>query len=216
MAIAIFRSLEGESVEDVANRLFQQWRLGKTGLDNGVLLVVFVQDRKLRFEIGYGLEAVVPDAAAGQIIRQIIAPSFRDRRYAAGLEAAADAVYARIASGGWGPGGPRQSALGGRGGSSASRTLTRSATRSRPPRRGHRPRSGCIWSAGCRAASLASPWTPSRGRGRSSRSSACTRRPSDTACSSTSPSTTGSSPSWATWGSTGASATATGTACATG
>ncbi|PYN67968.1 MAG: hypothetical protein DMD93_12270 [Candidatus Rokuibacteriota bacterium] len=114
MAIAIFRSLEGESVEDVANRLFQQWRLGKTGLDNGVLLVVFVQDRKLRFEIGYGLEAVVPDAAAGQIIRQIIAPSFRDRRYAAGLEAAADAVYARIASGGSAPGEPRRRVEGAR------------------------------------------------------------------------------------------------------
>src|SRR5712691_321212 len=69
---------------DVANRLFQQWRLGQKGLDNGVLLVVFAEDRKLSFEIGYGLEAVVPDAAAGQIIRQIVAPSFRERRYAAG------------------------------------------------------------------------------------------------------------------------------------
>ena len=98
MAIAMFRSLEGESLEDVADRLFQRWRLGQKGLDNGVLLVVFVQDRKLRFEIGYGLEAVVPDAVAGQIIRQDIGPSFRERRYAAGLEAAVDAVYARIAS----------------------------------------------------------------------------------------------------------------------
>src|SRR3989442_2904612 len=100
MAIAIFRSLEGESLEDVANRLFNQWRLGQKGLDNGVLLVVFVQDRKLRFEIGYGLEAVVPDAAAGQIIRQVIAPRFREQRFAAGLEAAVSAIYARIASGG--------------------------------------------------------------------------------------------------------------------
>jgi uncharacterized protein len=103
MAIAIFRSLEGEDLEDVANRLFQQWRLGQKGLDNGVLLVVFVQDRKLRFETGYGLEAVVPDAAAGQIIREIIAPNFKERRYAAGLAAAADAVYARIASGATSP-----------------------------------------------------------------------------------------------------------------
>ena len=99
MAIAIFPSLEGESLEDVASRLFQSWRLGAKRLDNGVLLVVFVQDRKLRFEIGYGLEAVVPDAAAGQIIRERLAPAFRERRYAAGLEAAVDAVYARIGSG---------------------------------------------------------------------------------------------------------------------
>lgn len=98
MAIALFRSLEGESLEDVASRLFQQWRLGRKGLDNGVLLVVFVNDRKLRLEVGYGLEAVVPDAAAGQIIREAITPRFREKRWAAGLEAAVDAVYARIAS----------------------------------------------------------------------------------------------------------------------
>jgi len=96
MAIAVFRSLEGESLEDVANALFQKWRLGQQGLDNGVLLVVFVQDRKLRFEVGYGLEAVLPDAEAGRIIREAISPRFREQRYAAGLEAAVGAVYARI------------------------------------------------------------------------------------------------------------------------
>src|SRR2546422_9737463 len=98
MAIAVFRSLEGESLEDVANALFQKWRLGQKGLDNGVLLVVFVQDRKLRLEVGYGLEAVLPDAEAGRIIREAISPRFREQRYAAGLEAAVGAVYARIVS----------------------------------------------------------------------------------------------------------------------
>src|SRR3989442_1446019 len=97
MAIAVFRSLEGESLEDVANALFQKWRLGRKGLDNGVLLVVFVQDRKLRLEVGYGLEALLPDAEAGRIIREAISPRFREQRYAAGLEAAVGAVYARIA-----------------------------------------------------------------------------------------------------------------------
>lgn len=96
MAIALFRSLEGESLEDVAERLFQRWRLGQKGLDNGVLLVVFVQDRKLRLEVGYGLEAVLPDAEAGRIIREAVAPHFREQRYAAGLEAAVSAVYARV------------------------------------------------------------------------------------------------------------------------
>ena len=97
MAIAVFRSLEGESLEDVASRLFQTWRLGRKSLDNGVLLVVFVQDRKVRIEVGYGLEAALPDAVAGQIIRESIAPRFREQRYAAGLEAAVTAVYGRIA-----------------------------------------------------------------------------------------------------------------------
>ena len=100
MAVALFRSLEGESLEDVANRLFQKWRLGHKGLDNGVLLVVFVQDRKLRIEVGYGLEAVLTDAEADRIIRNAIAPRFREQRYAAGLEAAVVAVYERIAPGG--------------------------------------------------------------------------------------------------------------------
>jgi len=99
MAIAVFKSLEGESLEDVANTLFQKWRLGQKKLDNGVLLVVFVQDRKLRLEVGYGLEAVLPDAEAAQIIRGAIAPRFREQNYAAGLEAATIAVYERIKPG---------------------------------------------------------------------------------------------------------------------
>jgi uncharacterized protein len=99
MAIAVFRSLDGESVEDVANRLFQKWRLGSKALDNGVLLVLFVQDRKVRIEVGYGLEAVLTDAVSSQIIREALAPRFRERRYAAGLEAAVTAVYQQIASG---------------------------------------------------------------------------------------------------------------------
>ena len=99
MAIAVFRSLEGENLEDVASQLFQKWRLGQKSLDNGVLLVVFVEDRKLRLEVGYGLEAALPDAEAAQIIRGAIAPRFREQRYAAGLEAAVIAVYERIKPG---------------------------------------------------------------------------------------------------------------------
>jgi uncharacterized protein len=99
MAIAVFRSLDGENLEDVANQLFQKWRLGDKKLDNGVLLVVFVEDRKLRLEVGYGLEAVLPDADASQIIRAAIAPRFREQRYAAGLEAAVLSVYERIKPG---------------------------------------------------------------------------------------------------------------------
>jgi uncharacterized protein len=99
MAIAVFKSLDGENLEDVASRLFQQWRLGQKKLDNGVLLVVFVEDRKLRLEVGYGLEGVLPDAEASQIIRGAIAPRFREQRYAAGLEAAVVAVYERIKPG---------------------------------------------------------------------------------------------------------------------
>src|SRR5436309_5988788 len=99
MAIAVFRSLEGENLEDVASQLFQKWRLGQKKLDNGVLLVVFVEDRKLRLEVGYGVEGVLPDAEAAQIIRGAIAPRFREQPNAAGLEAATLAVFERIKPG---------------------------------------------------------------------------------------------------------------------
>ena len=94
--IAIFPSLEGESLEDFSIKLAERWRAGQKGLNNGVILVVFARDRKLRFEVGYGLEPVVPDIVAGQIIRDVIAPRFREGNYAAGLSAAIDAVYGRI------------------------------------------------------------------------------------------------------------------------
>jgi uncharacterized protein len=109
MVVAIFRSLEGESLEDYSVRLAERWRIGQKGLDNGVILLVFAEDRQIRLEVGYGLESVITDAVASRIIREAIAPQFRNERYAAGLEAAAREVYARI-----GPG--AQGARGGRGG----------------------------------------------------------------------------------------------------
>ena len=102
MVIAIFRSLEGESLEDYSIRLAQQWRIGQKKLDNGVILLVFLAERKVRLEVGYGLEPVVTDAVAAQIIRESIGPRFREGRYAAGLDAAVNAVYARIRPGGAG------------------------------------------------------------------------------------------------------------------
>jgi uncharacterized protein len=96
MVIAIFPSLEGESLEDFSIRLAERWRVGQKALDNGVILLVFARDRKVRLEVGYGLEGALPDAVAGQIIRETIAPAFREGRYAAGLEGAIDAVFARI------------------------------------------------------------------------------------------------------------------------
>ncbi len=96
MVIAIFKSLEGESLEDYSIRLAQQWRVGQKSLDNGVILLVFLQDRKVRMEIGYGLEPVIPDAVAGRIIRDVMGPRFREQRYAQGLEEAVQAVFARV------------------------------------------------------------------------------------------------------------------------
>ncbi|HEY3066942.1 MAG TPA: TPM domain-containing protein [Methylomirabilota bacterium] len=103
VVVAIFPSLEGESLEDFSIRLAEKWRIGRKGLDTGVILLVFVKEHKVRLEVGYGLEGVIPDAAAGDIIRNVIAPRFREGQYAAGLQAAIEAVYARVGSG---PGAP--------------------------------------------------------------------------------------------------------------
>jgi uncharacterized protein len=98
MVIAIFRSLEGESLEDFSIRLAERWRVGQRGLDNGVILLVFVDERRVRLEVGYGLEPVLPDAVASRIISSEMGPRFREGRYAAGLESAVQEVYARVAN----------------------------------------------------------------------------------------------------------------------
>jgi uncharacterized protein len=103
MVLAIFRSLEGENLEDFSIRLAERWRVGQRGLDNGVILLVFLDDRRVRLEIGYGLEPVLPDAIARTIISGTIAPRFREGRHAAGLEAAINEVYARVAKPGVAP-----------------------------------------------------------------------------------------------------------------
>src|SRR5262249_25441394 len=107
MAIAIFPSLEGESLEDVSIKLAEKWRIGQKSLDNGIILVLFAQDRKLRIEVGYGLEGSITDAVSRQIIREVIAPRFREGRYADGLAGAIDAIYARVEGG---PGAPKKAA----------------------------------------------------------------------------------------------------------
>jgi uncharacterized protein len=96
MVIAVLPSLEGDNLEDFGIRLAERWRVGQKGLDTGVILLVFVRERRVRIEVGYGLEPVLTDAVTAQIIRETIAPRFREQRYAEGLAAAADAVYARV------------------------------------------------------------------------------------------------------------------------
>ena len=96
VVLAIFPSLEGQSLEDFSIRLAEKWRVGQKGLDDGAIVLVFVQDRKLRIEVGYGLEGAIPDIEAARIIREVIAPRFREGRYAAGLEAGVRALYARV------------------------------------------------------------------------------------------------------------------------
>jgi uncharacterized protein len=85
IALVTVRALDGRSIEEYANRLFQEWGIGKKGRDNGVLILVARDDREIRIEVGYGLEGVLPDGLAGAIIRETFVPRFRDGQYREGL-----------------------------------------------------------------------------------------------------------------------------------
>jgi uncharacterized protein len=84
--ILIIPSLEGRSIEEYALAVVEQNHVGQKGRDNGVLLLIAVQDRKIRFEVGYGLEGVLTDAMTSSIISEIIAPEFRNGNYARGID----------------------------------------------------------------------------------------------------------------------------------
>lgn len=76
-AVLIVPSLEGDSIEEFSHRVATTWKLGQKGTDNGILLLVAIGERKVRIEVGYGLEGVLTDARSAQIIRNEIVPRFR-------------------------------------------------------------------------------------------------------------------------------------------
>ncbi|MGH9346996.1 MAG: TPM domain-containing protein [Vicinamibacterales bacterium] len=85
IVVATVGSLEGSTVEAYANRLFDEWEIGKKQQDNGVLLLVVPTDRIVRIEVGYGLEPILPDGLAGEIIRTEILPELRNGNYPRGV-----------------------------------------------------------------------------------------------------------------------------------
>ncbi len=85
IVVATFPSLAGENLEDVSTRMLESWNLGQAGKDNGILLAIFKQERKMRIEVGYGLEGALPDITAGQIIRNDIKPYFKQGRWYEGV-----------------------------------------------------------------------------------------------------------------------------------
>jgi uncharacterized protein len=90
--VAIFPELPSPSLEDFTNRTAESWRAGRKDVDNGVVFFVFVKDRKMRIETGYGLEGALPDALAGRILNDEVVPRFRAGDYAGGVEAGVDAI----------------------------------------------------------------------------------------------------------------------------
>jgi uncharacterized protein len=92
IAVLIINSLEGEAIEQYSIRVVDQWKLGTKERDNGVLLLIAVQDRAMRIEVGYGLEGALTDLISFQIIRNVIAPEFRNGNYYAGIDQGTRAI----------------------------------------------------------------------------------------------------------------------------
>ena len=92
VAVLTVPTLDGEDIEGFSIRVAENWKIGKKGYDNGAILVVAVKDRRLRLEVGYGLEGVLPDAIAKRVTADYIVPHFRQQDYAGGIVAGISAV----------------------------------------------------------------------------------------------------------------------------
>ncbi|HEV3060918.1 MAG TPA: TPM domain-containing protein [Vicinamibacterales bacterium] len=93
-------TIQPESVEAYAAKVVEAWKIGQRGRDNGVLVLVAPQDRKMRIEVGYGLEPTLTDGACGQIIRTVMTPAFKQGNYDKGVEDGVAAILARLEGGG--------------------------------------------------------------------------------------------------------------------
>lgn len=94
LVVATVNSLEGQEIEPYANRLFRFWKLGEKNKNNGVLLLVAPTERRVRIEVGYGLEGTLTDALSAVIIANAITPRFKTGDYAGGITRGVDDIIA--------------------------------------------------------------------------------------------------------------------------
>lgn len=92
IAVVILPTLDGYPIEEYANKLFREWGIGNKKSRNGVLLLIAIQDKKIRIEVGYGLEGAIPDITANNIIDKDIKPAFRAGAYFEGIDKATDDI----------------------------------------------------------------------------------------------------------------------------
>lgn len=92
VAIVLVNTLDNYPIEEYATRLFREWGIGNKKTNNGVLILAAIADRKLRIEVGYGLEGAIPDITANHIIDDDIKPNFRSEDYYDGLSKAANSI----------------------------------------------------------------------------------------------------------------------------
>lgn len=85
VVILTIPAIGDESIEEYANRVFNEWKPGQQGKDNGVLIIVVPEERRMRIEVGYGLEGILTDLTASRIIQFVMTPKFRDGDYEGGI-----------------------------------------------------------------------------------------------------------------------------------
>jgi uncharacterized protein len=96
IAVVILESLEGDDLFEFSQRLAEAWGIGGKENDNGVLLLVALEERQIRIHTGYGTEGALPDAISKRIIEQVIKPAFKSGNYYLGLDQATDAMMAAL------------------------------------------------------------------------------------------------------------------------
>jgi uncharacterized protein len=96
IAVVIVPTTEPEAIEQYSIRLAEAWKVGRAKVDDGVILLVAIQDRHMRVEVGYGLEGAIPDAIAKRIVSEVMAPHFRQGDFYGGIDAAVDRIMALI------------------------------------------------------------------------------------------------------------------------
>jgi uncharacterized protein len=96
VVVVTLSSLQGESIEDYGYQLGRHWGIGTAEHNNGVLLIVAPHERKVRIEVGYGLEGTLTDARSDEIIQQVILPKFRTKHYGEGILLGTQAILATL------------------------------------------------------------------------------------------------------------------------
>ncbi len=96
LVVLIVPTTQPEPIEAYSIRVAEKWKIGRKGQDNGALFLVAKNDRKMRIEVGYGLEGVLPDVTARRIIAENVAPAFREGKFAEGINAGVDRIIAVV------------------------------------------------------------------------------------------------------------------------
>lgn len=98
VAVVTVKSIAPYTIEDYAVRLFEAWGIGEKGKDNGLLILLALSEKKVRIEVGYGLEGAITDGTAGEIIRRTMVPSFKEGEFDTGVLSGTEAVLHLIAN----------------------------------------------------------------------------------------------------------------------